>query len=58
MFHRDQVSTGNEMLEIIAEGGYSAETHYLLPVTEFALKWAQSSDHEIMAMYSYRLKTD
>ena len=35
-----------------------AETHYLLPCTDFALKRAQSSDHEIMALYSYRIKTD
>ena len=36
----------------------NAETHYLLPVTEYALKRARSSDHEIMAAYSYRLKVD
>jgi hypothetical protein len=43
-----------------AEGFISlnAETHYLLPVTEYALKRARSSDHEIMAAYSYRLKVD
>jgi 4-oxalomesaconate hydratase len=35
-----------------------AETHYLLPVTDYALKRARSSDLEIMAAYSYRVKTD
>ncbi|MGE5603888.1 MAG: PIG-L deacetylase family protein, partial [Nitrososphaerales archaeon] len=36
----------------------NAETHYFLPVTEYALKRAQSSDHEIMAQYSQRIKVD
>jgi LmbE family N-acetylglucosaminyl deacetylase len=35
-----------------------AETHYLLPVTEHALWRARSSDHEIMAAYSHRIKAD
>jgi LmbE family N-acetylglucosaminyl deacetylase len=43
-----------------AEGFISlhAETHDLLPVTDHALKWARSSDHENMAAYSYRIKVD
>ena len=43
-----------------AEGFISlnAETHYFLPVTDHALKRARSSDHEIMAAYSYRIKVD
>lgn len=36
----------------------NAETHDYLPVTEHALKRASSSDHEIMAAYSYRIKVD
>jgi LmbE family N-acetylglucosaminyl deacetylase len=35
-----------------------AETHYLLPVTDYAVRRARSSDHEIMAAYSYRIKAD
>jgi 4-oxalomesaconate hydratase len=35
-----------------------AETHYLLPVTDYALRRARSSDHEIMAAYSCRIKAD
>ena len=35
-----------------------AETHFLLPVTDYALKRARSSDHAIKAAYSYRLKVD
>ena len=35
-----------------------AETHYLLPVTDYALKRARSSDHEIMAAYGHRIKVD
>lgn len=34
----------------------NAETHYFLPVTQYALQRAQSSDHEIMARYSHRYK--
>jgi len=43
-----------------AEGFISlhAETHYLLPITDYALKRTRSSDHEIMAAYSYRIKVD
>jgi LmbE family N-acetylglucosaminyl deacetylase len=36
----------------------NAETHDYLPVTDHALKRAASSDHEIMAMYSQRIKVD
>jgi 4-oxalomesaconate hydratase len=36
----------------------NAETHYVLPITDYALKRARSSDHEIMAAYSYRIKAD
>ncbi len=36
----------------------NSETHYFLPVTDYALKRARSSDYEIMARYSYRIKTD
>lgn len=43
-----------------AEGFISlrAETHEYLPVTDHALKQASSSDHQIMAMYSQRIKVD
>jgi LmbE family N-acetylglucosaminyl deacetylase len=43
-----------------AEGFISlnAETHYYLPVTEHAMTRARSSDHEIMAAYSQRIKVD
>jgi 4-oxalomesaconate hydratase len=43
-----------------AEGfiSLSAETHDYLPVTDHALKQASSSDHQIMAMYSHRIKVD
>jgi hypothetical protein len=43
-----------------AEGFISlnAEIHYLLPVTDHALERAQSSDYEIMAAYSYRIKVN
>ena len=39
-----------------AEGFISlnAETHYLLPVTEHALRTARSSDHEVIDQTSYR----
>ena len=60
MFHREQVPIGDELLKMIAERFISldAETHYLLPVTDYALKRARSSDHEIMAAYSHRIKVD
>ena len=35
-----------------------SETHYYLPLTEQMLEVAESSDHEIMARYSYRLPVD
>lgn len=34
------------------------ETHYFLPLNEYALTYARSSDHEIMARHSHRIKTD
>jgi 4-oxalomesaconate hydratase len=42
-----------------AEGFIAAasETHYHLPVSEYSLLRARSSDHEIMARYSFRVKT-
>ena len=36
----------------------SAETHYHLPLTDYAIKLAQSSDHEIIDRASYRVKVD
>ncbi|MCX6030379.1 MAG: PIG-L family deacetylase [Chloroflexi bacterium] len=36
----------------------NSETHYFFPVTDYALQRARSSDHENMALYSYRVKTD
>lgn len=36
----------------------SAETHYLLPVTTYALENARASDHQLIAKRSYRLKID
>ena len=36
----------------------NAETHYCLPVTDYALQRARSSDHEIMNWYAYRIPVD
>ena len=36
----------------------SSETHYHLPVSDYSLQKARSSDHEVMNRYSYRLKVD
>lgn len=33
----------------------NAETHYYLPVTEYALKDARSSDHQLIVERSYRI---
>ena len=43
-----------------AEGFISdrSETHYHLPISDYTLEKARSSDHEIMNRYSYRLKVD
>ncbi len=43
-----------------AEGFIScnAETHYYLPLSDFNRKIARESDHEMMARYSYKIKTD
>jgi 4-oxalomesaconate hydratase len=43
-----------------AEGFISAkaETHYYLPLTEYALATARASDHENMRRYSYRIQVD
>ena len=43
-----------------AEGFIAArgETHYLLPVSEYSMTAARSSDHERMARYSYRIPVD
>jgi len=43
-----------------AEGFISmnAETHYHLPVTEYALQAARASDHELIEQRSYRVNTD
>ena len=43
-----------------AEGFISsrAETHYYLPVTDYALERSQSSDHEIINRYVYRVPVD
>jgi 4-oxalomesaconate hydratase len=35
-----------------------AETHYYFPVSEYGLKQARSSDHEISSGYSWRLPVD
>ena len=35
----------------------NAETHYVLPVTDYARQSARDSDHERMARYSYRIPT-
>jgi hypothetical protein len=34
----------------------NAETHYYLPVTEYALKAARASDHQLIAERSYRIQ--
>ena len=36
----------------------NAETHHYLPLTEHALKLARSSDHEIIAGMSYRIRVE
>jgi 4-oxalomesaconate hydratase len=36
----------------------NAETHYFLPVTEYALAAARASDHENMTRRSYRIRVD
>jgi LmbE family N-acetylglucosaminyl deacetylase len=36
----------------------NAETHYYLPVTDYARKMARESDHERMARYSYKIRTE
>ena len=36
----------------------SAETHRYFPVTEHALELARSSDHDVIARTSYRIKAD
>ena len=36
----------------------TAETHYHLPLTEYALRRARSSDHEIIEQYSNRLSAE
>lgn len=43
-----------------AEGFISlkSQTHYYLPLTDFTLQQARSTDHERMARYSYRLPVD
>ena len=43
-----------------AEGFISlmSSVHYYLPLSDYALKNAKSSDHEKMAKYSYRLPVD
>jgi 4-oxalomesaconate hydratase len=43
-----------------AEGFISAraETHYYLPLTDYAIQRARASDHENMQRYSYRIRTD
>ena len=33
----------------------NAEVHYYLPVTDYALRQAEDSDHEVMSRYSWRL---
>ena len=35
-----------------------SQTHYYLPLSEYTLEAAKSSDHERMAKYSYRLPVD
>ena len=35
-----------------------AETHYHLPLTEYALKWARASDHEQIEVQSFKIRTD
>ncbi len=42
-----------------AEGfvAMNAETHYYLPVTDYALKNARASDHELIAQRSYKIAT-
>jgi len=34
-----------------------AETHYCLPVTDYALKTARSSDHELIVIRAYKIST-
>jgi len=43
-----------------AEGFISSasETHYYLPVSDYTLKKARSSDHEVINRYSFRLNVD
>jgi len=43
-----------------AEGFISSgsETHYYLPLSDYSLQRARSSDHEIMNRYAFRLKVD
>ena len=36
----------------------TSETHYYLPLTDYALSHARSSDHEIIERSSYRVKVD
>jgi LmbE family N-acetylglucosaminyl deacetylase len=42
-----------------AEGfiAMNAETHYYLPLTDYALKASRASDHELIAQHSYRIAT-
>jgi LmbE family N-acetylglucosaminyl deacetylase len=42
-----------------AEGfiSWKAETHHYLPLSDYDRKLARESDHEMMARYSYRIKT-
>ena len=35
-----------------------AETHYHLPLTEYALKLARASDHEQIEVQSFKIRTD
>lgn len=50
---------GNAAGVAYAEGfiALHAETHYYLPVTDYALQAARASDHELITKQSYRLAT-
>jgi len=64
-YARKRIETSDGSMGIAAGVSYAeafisqnAETHYVLPVTSYALNGARESDHERIKRVSYRIKVD
>lgn len=65
LYARKRIETSDGAFGLAAGVAYAegfilmnAETHYYLPVTDYALKSARASDHELIVEQSYRIPVD